>query len=696
MKAFAEFIVAKRWWIVGAWVVAAVLIVILSPSLSSIESTDQSSFLPSNYESVQASVVAKQFSSQSSAPTDIIVFKNKAGTKLSAADSTAITTVITTLNADHISKVATVVTSPQEVAPNGTAKLATIVYTGGAQDTDTINAVGGVRTALTKAVSGTNLYAGVTGGEAISYDTQDASKKALEIVSVGTLLLVLILPALIFGSPLAGLLPLIAVGLVYTIASSLIAAAGHAFNFQINQQLSVLFTVVLFGIGTDYILFLLFRYRERLRTGDHTIGAVVFALSHAGEAILSAALVVISSFAALFFAKFGIFSSLAPGLIICVAVMLVAALTLVPALVAIIGERVFWPSKAWKEAPQKASFTKRMGALVAKRPGAVTAAVVIVLGIIGAFAVAYKADFSSFSEPPAGTQSASAYDQLTSSFPPGILTPTQIYVTSSTALSSSSILSLAQKLQATTGVAAVYPPTYTADNKTAELTLVLKDSPYSSSALDAITGPIRTTAHSIDSSTVQAYVGGASSSIADVGAVTNRDLKVIFPIAAAFIFIILGILLRSLVAPIVLLLCVSLGYVTTLGATVIIFQYFKGDSGLISFIPLFMYIFVVAIGTDYNILTITRLREEVKQGLKPHEAAEMTIEHSSATVISAGLILAATFGSLLLGGIGFLEQMGSSIAIGVALSSFIIAPLLIPSISALIGYAIWWPGHKPS
>jgi RND superfamily putative drug exporter len=192
------------------------------------------------------------------------------------------------------------------------------------------------------------------------------------------------------------------------------------------------------------------------------------------------------------------------------------------------------------------------------------------------------------------------------------------------------------------------------------------------------------------------YVGGTTSVFVDIKAVTARDLKVIFPIAAVFIFIILAILLRSLVAPVFLLISVGLGYVATLGATTLIFLRFGSAPGLIFFIPLFMYIFVVAIGTDYNILTITRLREEIRAGRKPREAADLTVEHSSATVASAGLILAATFGSLLLAGISFLSQMGAAIAIGVALAAFVIAPFLIPSMSAILGYTIWWPGHKPS
>ncbi len=694
MQKLGDFVVKRRWWIVAFWLVAAILIVSLSPQLSSITSNDQSSFIPSSYESIQATKVAQKVSAHSTAPTDIIVFSRADGKVLTAQDQQMVDAMVKDLNSQNLPMVISITTSKQQLATNHKLQLGTVVYKGNSQDTATINAVKSVRSALVKQTAGTTISAGLTGGQAIAYDTQDSANRALKIVSIGTILLVLFLPALIFRSPLAGLFPLIAVSIVYTLSSSLIADAGHLFNFHISQQLSILFTVVLFGIGTDYILFLLFRYRERLRSGDHTRGAVSYALSRAGEAIFSAALVVLTSFAALFFAKFGIFSSLAPGLVICVAVMMIAALTLVPALLAIIGEKVFWPSKAWMVKAESPTLSKKVGGLIARRPGMVVAVVVTFLVIMASFSLGYKADFSSFSQPPKGTTSANVYNQLTSAFPAGTLNPTQIYVTSQTPLTKADLQPLSANLSKTQGVSAVLPAVIVKDGKTAELTVILKQDAYSSAAIADISGPIRQSAHQFNSGDRQVLVGGVTSIFADIQAVTDRDLSVIFPIAAVFIFVILAILLRSLVAPIFLLLCVSLGYVATLGTTTLIFEKIGHSSGIISFIPLFMYIFVVAIGTDYNILTITRLREEVKAGNNPRQAADLTVEHSSATVAAAGLILAATFGSLILGGLTFLMQMGSAIAIGVSLSAFVIAPFLIPSLSALVGYAIWWPGHQ--
>ena len=693
MKKFADFIVKNRWWVIAFWVIAAVVIVSISPSLSSVESNNESNFLPKGYESSEAINVAKKLSPNSQDGTDIIVFKNNPGTSLSTSDLQTINSTVKAVSDKNLPHVVSVVVNPRQLSPNHKVQLAMVTYSGDPQDTATINAVGAVRSTLSNQLKGTDITGNVTGEEAISYDTSGQSTRALKIVSIGTILLVLILPAFIFRSPFAGLLPIVAVGIVDVIATSLLASAAKIFDFQVSQQLSVIFTVVLFGIGTDYMLFLLFRYRERLRTGDHSRDAVSYALSRAGLAILSAALVVLTSFSALFFAKFGIFSSMAPGLVICVGVMMLAALTLIPALVAIVKDKVFWPSKAWQSKSLEPTISKKIGGQVAKRPAVIMGVVLIFLIVLGGFALGYKSDFSSFSQAPKNTPSATGYNELIAAFPPGVLNPTEVYVSSSQTLTQAQLKPLVDTLKNAKGVSGVEPAIISESGKVAAVGVVLDNNPSNAVAVSDVSGPIRDAAHSVEIANSRIYVGGSTAIIADIEKVTDRDLRVIFPIAAVFIFIILAILLRSLIAPIFLLLCVGLGYVATLGATTLIFQRIGNASGLIFFIPLFIYLFVVAIGTDYNILTITRLREEIMEGHKPRMAADLTVEHSSATVASAGLILAATFGSLLLAGISFLSQMGTAIATGVALAAFVIAPFLIPSISALVGYKIWWPGR---
>jgi RND superfamily putative drug exporter len=180
---------------------------------------------------------------------------------------------------------------------------------------------------------------------------------------------------------------------------------------------------------------------------------------------------------------------------------------------------------------------------------------------------------------------------------------------------------------------------------------------------------------------------------ADVRTATKHDYKVVFPVAALLILLILGALLRSAVAPLTLLVGVGLGFAATLGASVIAFQGIKGDPGLVSMLPMIVYLFVVAVGTDYNILLTSRLREEVSEGVAPREAAARAVEHAGPTVASAGIILAGTFGSLMLAGVDLLSEMGFAVAIGIILVAILMASVLIPSLATLIGERLWWPGH---
>ena len=160
------------------------------------------------------------------------------------------------------------------------------------------------------------------------------------------------------------------------------------------------------------------------------------------------------------------------------------------------------------------------------------------------------------------------------------------------------------------------------------------------------------------------------------------------------IALILAVVLRSLIAPLYLLVAVALGFAATLGASVGVFQGIAGHSGLIFMLPTIVYLFVVAMGTDYNILVTTRLREEAREGNDPRQASALAVEHAAPTVMAAGVILAGTFASLMLGGIGMLLQLGFTVAVGIVIVSFVMAALLIPSVSALLGHAIWWPGHS--
>jgi RND superfamily putative drug exporter len=242
------------------------------------------------------------------------------------------------------------------------------------------------------------------------------------------------------------------------------------------------------------------------------------------------------------------------------------------------------------------------------------------------------------------------------------------------------------------GVAAARMAQVNTDGTTADFTVTLKYEASTDKAIDAV-GKVRDVAHANAPDGTKALVGGMSSIYKDINTAVNHDYKTVFPVAAVLIMIILGLLLRSVVAPWYLMASVGLGFGATLGATVWIFQKGEGHSGLMFMLPVIMYLFVVAIGTDYNILMIARLREEAREGREPREAAGMALRHAGPTVAAAGFILAATFATMMLAGNSLLTEMGFAVSFGIAVAAFVMAMFFTPSLTALIGHAAWWPGH---
>ncbi|WP_246086538.1 MMPL family transporter [Nocardioides humi] len=231
------------------------------------------------------------------------------------------------------------------------------------------------------------------------------------------------------------------------------------------------------------------------------------------------------------------------------------------------------------------------------------------------------------------------------------------------------------------------------DGSAYQFSLILDSDPVSDQALEDVKGPIRDAAHQNAPDGTEAYVGGTPSVFADLQKAMARDYSVVFPVAALIIMLILALLLRSLVAPWYLMAAVGLGFGATLGATVIVFQHIQGEPGLIFMLPIYIYLFVTALGTDYNILMIARLREEAREGREPRAAAAEAIKHAGPTIAAAGVILAGTFASLMLGGNTLIVSMGFALSFGIFVAAFVMSMFFTPALTALIGHAAWWPGH---
>jgi RND superfamily putative drug exporter len=251
------------------------------------------------------------------------------------------------------------------------------------------------------------------------------------------------------------------------------------------------------------------------------------------------------------------------------------------------------------------------------------------------------------------------------------------------------------KLQSTSGVAqnGVFPPQLAANNSAALVQVLLNQNPYSTPAMNNVQGPVRTAAHgSVPGS--QVLVGGTTSSLVDVRTALGHSMTIVFPVAIIIIFCILALILRAIVAPLWLLAGVGLSFLATIGAITLVFINGTGYPGIDFSIPIVVYLFVVAIGTDYNILMATRLREEFNNGREPHDAVHESVLHNAPTITTAGLILAGTFASLLLTGIQSLQEIGFGVAIGVILAANVLSTRLVPAIAALRGWKFWWPHQR--
>ncbi len=684
----AHGVTRHAWWVIGAWVVAAVVVVLFSPSLADYTTSNQSQFLPSHYESQKAQAVAqKDFPVQAGATGSLVV--NRSDKKaLTSTDQQKASGLAGALTADKIPGVTSVSATQSSLSSDKKAFLIQVAFKGQPGDSLVNTAVGTVRDKATSYLAGSGLTSGLTGNAAINVDTGHAYASGESIIGIATVLLIIVLLGLIFRSPLIAILPIIIIAVVHAMTVALSADLSKAFGFEVGPTLGPLLIVVLFGIGTDYIIFLLYRYREQLRAGDDTAAGLLFSVHKVGVVISSAALTVVAAFAALLLASLGSLQTLAPGLVVAVVLMLIAALTLVPAVFSLLGSHLFWPYGIREAKPSRR--LAWIGRGVSRHPLRLGAICIIVLAGLSLGLINYKPTYNTLQELPSGTLSLKAFNSLEASFPAGALGPTQVFVTGKQTLTSDLLNPMVSKLSKTKGVAAVLTPTLSNDKKSALVTVLLKNDPYSTTALDNVKGPVRSAAHgSVPGD--QVLVGGTSSQLVDVRAALNRDLTVVIPVAFVIIAVILGLLLQAIVAPLLLLVGVALSFAATLGLSVLVFINAASLTGIDFSIPIVLYLFVVAIGTDYNILTSHRLREETLGGKAPHEGAELAVLHGAPAVSAAALILAGSFASLMLTGIATLTELGFGVAIGIILSAFLMATRLVPSMASLLGHWFWWP-----
>jgi putative drug exporter of the RND superfamily len=392
----------------------------------------------------------------------------------------------------------------------------------------------------------------------------------------------------------------------------------------------------------------------------------------------------------------GFVHSLGPTCAIGVACVLLAGLTLLPALLAIVGRRGFWPRQGTvafdpdHELQRRTGVWRRIGDRVLQRPAAALAITVAIFGVGALGLFAYKEDYSTNGFFKKRTEAIDGYKLIERSFPAGALAPTTVLVRRETGpVTPADVATARQRVSGVQGVAAVTPPlARSRDGRTARFEIVFKSDPNKQTALNRVPelrGNLRAIAPG-----VTALVGDGSALNYDFSQSSARDLKLVVPLALAVIAVILALLLQAIVAPIVLILTVIASFFGTLGISFLFFRYVDDQAGVSATLPIFAFIFLVTLGVDYTIFLMSRAREEARV----HGTREGMLRALAATgpvITSAGIILAGTFSVLMTLPITFAFNIGFMVAVGILLDTFIVRTIMVPAAVELIGDRIWWP-----
>jgi putative drug exporter of the RND superfamily len=744
-ETLARGVVRFRWLVVAFWLVVAIVVSGAFPSLGSEVNNDNSAFLRASAPSTKAANLAAPLLGGGAGNTSQIIVVASRDGRLIPADLSAIQR-----EAAAVRKVNAVLgIQGVEVSSDGQAVQLRVRVNAARNDIGSDKTiVDSLENTFTTVGAPAGLQLHLAGQIATAVANQASSNRSGKQVQLFSFLFIIVLLLLVFRAPLAAIITLLPSGLALLISLRVIGELG-ARGLEISSITQVLLIVLLLGAGTDYGLFLVFRVREEIREGHSGHDAVVRALVRVGESITASAGTVILALLTLLLATFGLYHDLGLPLAIGMAIMLSLGLTLLPALLAIFGRAVFWPSKI-KPGPQRDGLWARIAARLVRRPALTLGVGAVVFLALAAVALGYSSSgfggatsAPSGSDPAAGNNALAAHFPQTSSnpanlvfeYPDSVVGDPSALVTAQDSLRSSgqfaaisgplnpngTTLAPARyaQLQAELGPPGRLPVRepvslnvrrsdynayrassqfISADGKVvqfeASLTAGSQQSTQAMSAMPTIRHVVTQAANR--SRAVQSGVAGEAAASYDISTTANHDLRLIVPIAIVAIGLLLALVLRSLVAPLYLIVSVLLSYLAALGVATLVFIDVGGDSGVSFFLPFLMFVFLFALGEDYNILVMTRIHEEARR-LPLREAVVRAVGRTGSTVTSAGLILGGTFIVLTVASSGAeasqIRAIGLGLAAGILMDTFLVRTLLVPATVILLGRRNWWPSR---
>jgi len=682
----------RRWLALGLfvlWLLVAGFAGPYSGKLADVQTNDNAAFLPKTAESTEVNDLQRRFIDQETTP-GIIVWERESG--ITAADRALATQQLAEVRA--VPKVVSV--TPLIPSQDGRALQAVVQLAGtdGMELTDAANAV-------RDEVQGSDgLSAYLTGPAGLLADLIAAFEGIDSTLLLVTGAVVIVILLLVYRSPVLWIFPLLSVGFGYALAGGLVYLLANKDVLTLNGQSQGILTVLVFGAGTDYALLIIARFREELRRHEDKYDAMRAALRGAGPAILASGVTVILGLLCLLFSDLSSNKSLGPVAALGIAATMAAMLTLLPALLALAGRRAFWPfvPRYGSEATEAQGFWGRVARFVGRHARAV--AVVVVLVLVGLSLGIGQLRVSGISQSESFTttqESVTGQQALERHFPAGVGSPAVIIAREAAA---DQVLSVVKQTPGVSDAAFLSAggggggePSGSGaprvERGLVQIDATLASAPDSRAADDTVR-QLRSAVHAIPGA--DAKVGGFSAINLDVSDASKRDRVVIIPIVLAVILVVLAVLLRALVAPLLLIVTVVLSFAATLGVCALVFNHVFHFAGADTAFPLFAFVFLVALGIDYNIFLMTRVREETLHiGTRPGVLRGLAV--TGGVITSAGVVLAATFSVLGVLPLVFLAEIGFAVAFGVLLDTIVVRSLLVPALVYEVGRPVWWPSR---
>ncbi|MCX5046763.1 MULTISPECIES: MMPL family transporter [unclassified Streptomyces] len=675
----------SKWLIVALWLVVLVIAAPFGMKLNDAQDNDAQSWLPGSAESTQVLDVSGDFRPEQ-IPA-VVVYARADG--LTAQDRQQIAQDAQQVKALRAHGIIGAETKGP-IYDRRTAPRAAQIYvpiTMDAQGWQRIApAVDSIRDQVGKGGGGLAVH--ITGPGGTSADFSKAFEGIDSTLLFSAMAVVIVMLLLTFRSPTLLFVPLLGVVVALFTAQALIYLLARHAGLTVNGQSAGILTVLVFGAGTDYALLLVARYREELRRHEDRHEAMALAMNRAGPAVLASGLTVVLSMLVLLVAEMNSTRGLGPVAAIGVTIALLAMLTLFPALLLIFGRWIFWPTVPHfgSADPTERGIWARMGRRIARRPRmvwSITAAVLVALSLglfqLRAAGIANADAFTNTPDSITGQKVSARY------FPAGSGDPLVIVSNKAQATQ------VGRAVAADRGVVPTsigIPPGTAPEHNGQVLFEATMRAPADSDAAKATVQRVRHAVHVVPNADAQ--VGGGTAALLDMENAQTHDNYLVIPLVLVVVLLVLGILLRALVAPLLLIGTVMLSLATALGLSALAFRHVFDYAGEDVSFPLFVFVFLVALGIDYNIFLTTRIREEAfHRGTRPGVVTGLAT--TGAVITSAGLVLAGTFAALgTLPMVGFAE-IGFAVALGVLLDTLVIRSVLVTSLFLDVGKKVWWP-----